>query len=37
MKKNYAENGRKWQIYSEIVWIRRDKIREDEKKDEEWY
>ena len=25
------------QIYSKMLWIRRDKIREDEGKDEEWY
>ena len=36
-KKTYAKNGREWQIYSEMVWIKRDKIREDEWKDEEWY
>ena len=34
MRKKYAKNGREWQIYSEIVWIRRDKIKEDERKDE---
>ena len=34
MRKNYAENVREWQIYSEIVWIRRVKIREEERKDE---
>ena len=37
MRKNYVENGREWQIYSEIVWIRREKIKEDERKNEEWY
>ena len=35
---NYAKNWKKeWQIYSKMVWIRRDKIREDEEKDEWWY
>ena len=34
MRKKYAKNGREWQIYNEIVWIRRDKIREDERRDE---
>ena len=37
MRKNYVENGREWQIYSEMVWIRIVKIREEERKDEEWY
>ena len=36
MRENYAENGREWQFYS-MVWIRRDKTREDERKDEKWY
>ena len=36
MRENYAENGREWQFYSKMVWIRRDKTREDERKDEKW-
>ena len=28
---------REWWIYSKIVWIKRDKTREDDEKDEEWY
>ena len=35
--KLYKEWKREWQIYNEMVWIRKDKIREDEGKDEEWY
>ena len=35
--KLYKEWKREWQIYSKIVWTRKDKIREDEGKDEKWY
>ena len=35
--KLYKEWKREQRIYSEMMWIRRDKIRKDGEKDKEWY
>ena len=37
VRKLCIEWKRWWQIYSKKVWIRRDKIKEDGGKEEEWY
>ena len=38
VRKNYVKNERENDKFiSKMVWIRIDKIREDEEKNEEWY
>ena len=37
VRENYAKNGKEWQIYSKREGIRRNKIKEEKRKKEEWY
>ena len=37
VRENYAKNGKEWQIYSKREAIRRNKIKEEKRKQEEWY
>ena len=37
VRENYVKNGKEWQIYTKMMIIKRNKIKEDKRKEEEWY